>query len=102
MASARRASGLTVAGTIGPIGKRTKRVIDASSIFRYNFLEVLPLVKRGDLVTIVAESEALKITTQGVVTEKGCKGEMVRVINTSSRKEVFARVRDARTVEVEF
>jgi flagella basal body P-ring formation protein FlgA len=84
------------------IGKRTKRVIDAGSIFRYNFLEVLPLVKRGDMVTIVAESEVVKITTQGVVTEKGCKGEMVRVINTGSRKEIFARVRDARTVEVEF
>ncbi len=84
------------------IGKRTKRGIDASSILRYNFLEVLPLVNRGDLVTIVAESEVVKITTQGVVTEKGSKGEMVRVINTGSRKEIFARVRDARTVEVEF
>jgi flagella basal body P-ring formation protein FlgA len=84
------------------IGKRTKRVIDASSILRYNFIEVLPLVKRGDMVTIIAESEALQITTQGVVTEKGSKGEMVRVINTGSRKEIFARVRDARTVEVEF
>ena len=84
------------------IGKRARRVIDPHVPLRFNFLELPPLVKRGDLVTIVAESDALKITTQGIVTENGCKGEMVRVINTGSRKEVYARVVDSRTVEVDF
>ena len=84
------------------IGKRTKRAIDTHLPLRLNFLEVPPLVRRGDLVTIVAETEVLKITTQGVVTEDGGKGEMVKVINTGSRREVYARVVDSRTVEVEF
>ena len=84
------------------IGKRTKRVVEAGTPLRLNFLEMPPLVKRGDLVTIVAESEVLKITTQGVVTESGCKGDMVRVINTSSRKELYATVRDSRTVAIDF
>jgi len=84
------------------IGKRTRRVIDPHLPLRFNFLELPPLVKRGDLVTIVAESDALKITTQGIIIENGYKGEMVRVINTSSRKEVYARVVDSRTVEVDF
>jgi len=84
------------------IGKRTRRAIDPHVPLRLSFLEVPPLVKRGDLVTIVAETDALKITTQGIVTENGCKGEMVRVINTGSRKEVYARVVDSRTVEIEF
>ena len=84
------------------IGKRTKRVVDAGTPLQQTFLEMPPLVKRGDLVTIVAESEVLKITTQGVVTENGCKGDMVRVINTSSRKELYATVRDSRTVGIDF
>ncbi len=84
------------------IGKRTKRVVDAGTPLQLTFLEMPPLVKRGDLVTIVAESEVLQITTQGVVTENGCKGDMVRVINTSSRKELYATVRDSRTVGIDF
>ena len=72
------------------IGKRTKRMVEGTPL-RLNFLEMPPLVKRGDLVTIVAESEALKITTQGIVTENGCKGEMVKVINANSRKELLQR-----------
>jgi len=84
------------------IGKRTRREIDPQVPLRLSFLEVPPLVKRGDLVTIVAETDALRITTQGIVIESGCEGEMVRVINTGSRKEVYARVKDSRTVGVEF
>lgn len=84
------------------IGKRTKRTLEVNIPLRLNFLEVTPLVKRGDMVTIVAESDALKITTKGFVKEDGCQGEMVRVINVNSRKELFAKVRDARTVEVDF
>lgn len=84
------------------IGKRVKRTVEVNSPLRLNFLEVPPMVKRGDMVTIVAESDVLKITTKGLVTESGCKGEMVKVINVNSRKELFAKVRDARTVEVDF
>lgn len=84
------------------VGKRTKRVVAEGTPLRTAFLEMPPLVKRGDLVTIIAESEVLKITTQGVVTESGCRGDMVRVINASSRKELYARVLDSRTVAVDF
>jgi flagella basal body P-ring formation protein FlgA len=84
------------------IGKRTKRNLDVNTPLRLTFLEMPPLVKRGDMVTIVAETDVLKITTKGVVTESGCKGDMVRVVNVNSRKELFAKVRDARTVEVDF
>ena len=84
------------------IGKRTKRNLAVNTPLRLTFLEMPPLVKRGDMVTIVAETDVLKITTKGVVTESGCKGDMVRVVNVNSRKELFAKVRDARTVEVDF
>jgi len=84
------------------IGKRTQRTIDINSPLRFKCLGVMPLVKRGDLVTIVAESDVVKITTQGVAIENGGKGEMVKVVNTGSQKEVYGKVRDSRTVEVAF
>ena len=33
---------------------------------------------------------------------QGCKGERISVVNLDTRKRVFARVLDARTVKVEF
>ncbi len=95
-----RADVMTDPGEV--LGKRAKRTIEINTPLRLNYLEVPPLVKRGDMVTIVAESDVLKITTKGFVTESGCKGEMVKVINVNSRKELFAKVRDSRTVEVDF
>lgn len=86
----------------GVIGMKAKRTIEPNTPMRTAFVEAPPLVKRGDLVTIVAESDTLKITTQGVVTETGCRGDLVRVINAASRQEVYAKVVDGRTVAVDF
>lgn len=84
------------------IGMKAKRTIEPNTPMRTAFVEAPPLVKRGDLVTIVAESDTLKITTQGVVTESGRRGDLVRVINAASRQEVYAKVVDGRTVAVDF
>jgi flagella basal body P-ring formation protein FlgA len=54
------------------------------------------------VVTIVAEAGPLRITARGEVKTKGSKGERIAVMNLDSRKRVFARVLDARTVKVEF
>jgi flagella basal body P-ring formation protein FlgA len=67
-----------------------------------DLVELPPLVKRGDLVTIIARLEGLKITTLGEVKRKGRQGERIPVLNIDSRKVIFARVIDANTVAVEF
>jgi flagella basal body P-ring formation protein FlgA len=84
------------------IGKRTRRVIGALTPLRSDSIELPPLVKRGDLVTIIAESENLKITTLGRVKKKGCLGERIPVVNLDSKKVLHALVVDANTVKVEF
>jgi flagella basal body P-ring formation protein FlgA len=60
------------------------------------------LVKRGDLVVIIAESKGLKITTRGQVKKKGRLGEQIPVVNLDSNKVLYARVIDANTVKVDF
>ena len=84
------------------IGKRTKRVIGAQTPLRADSVELPPLVKRGDRVTIIAESQCLKITTLGQVKKKGRKGERIPVINLDSKKILHAVVVDANTVKVDF
>ena len=84
------------------IGKRTKRAIGVQTPLRADSIELPPLVKRGDLVTIVAESASLTITTLGQVKKKGRRGERIPVINLDSKKVLHAVVVDANTVKVDF
>jgi len=84
------------------LGKRTKRAIGAQTVLRPNLVEFPPLVKRGDVVVIIAETEGLKVTALGEVKKKGRIGERIPVTNYDSKKIIYARVVDANTVKVEF
>ena len=84
------------------LGKRTRRAIGAQTPLRADLIELPPLVKRGDLVVIVAESNGLKITTLGQVKKRGRLGERIPVINMDSKKILYARVIDSNTVKVDF
>ena len=84
------------------IGRRTKRSIDPATILRTDLVELPPIVKRGDLVTIIAEAGGMRITALGKIKKKGHKGEILKVINLNSKKEIYARVVDANTVRVTF
>ena len=84
------------------LGKRTKRAIGAQTPLRADSIELPPLVKRGDLVVIIARSKGLKITTRGVVKKKGRLGDRIPVVNVDSKKVLYARVIDSNTVQVDF
>jgi flagella basal body P-ring formation protein FlgA len=59
-------------------------------------------VHRGDVVLLVAERGALRITAPGEVREDAGVGQQVRVVNRGSRKDLVGRVLDASTVAVDF
>ena len=84
------------------LGKRTKRAIGAKTALRADLVEFPPLVKRGDVVVIIAESSGLKITALGQVKKRGRLGERIPVMNYDSKKILYARVLDSTTVKVEF
>lgn len=84
------------------LGKRTKRAIAAQTVLRPDLIEFPPLVKRGDVVVIIAETKGLKVTALGEVKKKGRIGERIPVTNYDSKKIIYARVVDANTVKVEF
>lgn len=84
------------------LGKRTKRAIGSKTVLRANQVEFPPLVKRGDVVVIVAETQGLKVTALGQVKKKGAIGDRIPVINLESKKVLYARVVDSNTVKVDF
>lgn len=83
-------------------GQRARRNIGPQTVLRKDQMELPPAVKKGDRVLIVAESGGLRITTLGEVKSVGRAGERIRVVNLDSNKSLFARVIDARTVQVDF
>jgi flagella basal body P-ring formation protein FlgA len=84
------------------VGKKTLRVMNPKEVFRTDIVELPPMVKRKDRMSIVAESGNLRITAVGEVKESGGMGDRVKVVNLSSNKEIFARILDSKTVLVEF
>jgi flagella basal body P-ring formation protein FlgA len=84
------------------IGKKARTVIRANQPVRTDLVERVPLVKSGQLVTIVAENEVLKISVSGKAHSSGAEGDTIWVQNLSSLKEIPARVINATTVQVAF
>jgi flagella basal body P-ring formation protein FlgA len=84
------------------IGCRANRAIAINSILRTDQVDLPPIVRKGDVVQVLAESAQLKITTQAVAQENGGVGQKIQVINVASKKKVHARIIDAQTVKVDF
>lgn len=84
------------------IGRRANRNIAADCILRRDHIETPPVVKRGDIVQIVAQTSLLKITAKGMAKQNGGKGERIKVINLRSKKLIYAQVIDDQMVRVEF
>jgi flagella basal body P-ring formation protein FlgA len=72
-----------------------------NTILSSDRVEIPPLIRKGDVVQLVAESPSLKVVTRGMAKEKGGLGDRIRVENLSSKKSVYARIVDASTVRVE-
>jgi flagella basal body P-ring formation protein FlgA len=84
------------------LGKRTTLSINNNEILRAGMVEVPPTIKKGDRVILLIENPHIKITTFGESKEEGRRGDRVKLINLSSRKEVYGKVLDANTVRIDF
>jgi flagella basal body P-ring formation protein FlgA len=84
------------------IGKRVRVGMRGNSLVRGDYLEKPPIIKSGQLVTIVAENDAFRVTATGRSKGNGAEGDTVLVQNMNAQKDVTAVVVDAHTVRVEF
>jgi len=60
------------------------------------------LVRRGDLVTLVVEGPGFRITSQGLAVTDGRRGDALRVVNPTSKRETLGKVEAAGLVRVPF
>jgi flagella basal body P-ring formation protein FlgA len=84
------------------VGKRVTQSVNGQETLRSSMVEPPPLVKKGDRVLLIIDNSYFKITTFGEVKEEGRRGDWVKLMNISSKKEVSGRVVDSHTVQVEF
>jgi len=84
------------------IGLMLNHDIKENDTLKEGMLKRAPIVKRGDMVTILAEMGGIRVTAPGKILEKGYQGEYVRVQNAISKKNVHAKVVNDSTVMVDF
>lgn len=63
-------------------------------------IKAKPVVRRGQSVDAIAQSGALTVTLRVEVLEEGAPGQLVRVRNPQSRRELRGKVQDENTVLV--
>ena len=63
--------------------------------------ETIPLIDKGDQVTILLEAPRMSITTTGEALQDGRLGDFIRIKNLMSDKVIQARVVKERLVQVD-
>ena len=67
------------------IGQRARRFISIGAILEPALLEEVPLVKRGELVTIVSAIGGVRVTTTAKAAGTGLLGDVIRIRSLSNR-----------------
>ncbi len=84
------------------VGKKARTTIRANQQVRTDQVEKIALIKSGQLVTIIAENEVLKLSVSGKANSSGAEGDIIRVQNLTSLKEIPAKVINGSTVQIAF
>lgn len=99
-----RASGQLPAGAFTRsdevVGKQALRDIKAGEVLTSRVLQPPPVVQKGDLVTLVVEGKGFRITASGRAKEDGRPGQLIRVTNLASKKDLYGRVEDGREIRI--
>jgi len=74
------------------MGYRIRQPISAGSLLQPSMLSMPELVKRGEKVTLLANSGGVEIRMMGEALSNGGKGAMIRVRNVSSKRIVEGEV----------
>ena len=95
-----KADGAPIMALQDAVGKKIRVTVRAGAPLKSTQLVTVPVVVSGQLVTIIAENESMRITVTGRAKSSGAVGDLIRVQNLSSNREIPARVLDAATVQV--
>lgn len=83
------------------VNKKLLRSLKAGDVIELSSVEFPPLVKKGAVVKILVQKNGLELTATGIAKTDGKEGEIIKVKNISSEKEIFCRVSAPGLVEVQ-
>ncbi len=63
-------------------------------------LKMPDILQAGSPVTLISKVNGVEVKMEGVALEPGHEGEIIRVMNTASRKILRGRILDEFTVEI--
>jgi len=82
------------------IGKQLKRRLPQNRIIKANYVKAPTLVKRGELVSIIAENTGYSVKMTGTALNSGARGERIQVKNSSSKRIVEGIIKEAGVVSI--
>jgi flagellar basal body P-ring formation protein FlgA len=82
------------------VGKRLQRALTAGAVIPPNAVRRVPVVRRGETVTIVVQSQGMKVSSSGAALDDGHLGERLQVRNPSSERVVEGVVTEGRRIEI--
>jgi flagella basal body P-ring formation protein FlgA len=86
----------------GAWGKVVRRSMEINMPVAENVLGDVPVIKKGQRVTLIISGPGLKITTQGEAREDGHSGRQMKVVNLFSKRDLRGVPVDENSVQVIF
>lgn len=83
------------------LGKKLTRSLRIGSILDLSSIDFPPLIHKGQVVKMIVNHNGLQLTATGIASMNGKQDQMIRVVNSGSRKEIFCRVAAPGLVEVQ-
>ena len=82
------------------VGRRTTRMLAMGDVIISDAVELPPVIRKGDVITLMVEAPGLLLTAKGIAQEEAKAGQLIRVKNTASGREVLGKAANDRTVRV--
>ncbi len=82
------------------VGMEVKRTLREGSIIRKNAIAAPLLVRKKDLITLTVQTNQMRLTTQGQAMDDGAMGDVIRVMNLTSKKVISAVVSGKQSANV--
>lgn len=82
-------------------GKKLITRLGANTILRRGFMTDIPLIPKGDMVTISVLMNGIRITCRGIAREEGKRNDLITVLSLSANKLIKARVVETHQVVVD-
>lgn len=84
------------------MGLRTSGRVSLGQVIDPRRLERAPLIRRGEVVTMIVKTQGLRVTARGKAAQTGYLGGRIKLINLASKRDVYGTVLPNGQVLVEF